>query len=93
MTTKHIALSHSKPEMGAIKEGLGIAVLKNPVEFGSKDNDPVKYIFSLSAIENEKHLGAMGELVELFNDQEFYDLLDRTDNIEEIIEYLKAIQE
>lgn len=93
VTTKHIALSHSKPEMGAIKEGLGIAVLKNPVEFGSKDNDPVKYIFSLSAIENEKHLGAMGELVELFNDQEFYDLLDRTDNIEEIIEYLKAIQE
>lgn len=89
VTTRHVALPHTKPEAGALKTGLGICVLKEAVPFGSKDNDPVKYIFSLSAIDNESHLSAMAELIELLGDKRFYDMLDHAKNTNEVLEYLK----
>lgn len=87
--TKHVAMPHAKPEAGALACALGITVLKEAVVFGNEDNDPVKYIFCLSATDNETHLCAMAELIELFNDQEFYHLLDTTSDIEEVMNYLK----
>lgn len=90
--TKHVAMPHAKPEAGALACALGIAVLKDAVVFGNEDNDPVKYIFSLSATDNETHLCAMAELVELFNDQDFYHLLDTAVNVEEVMEYLKKVK-
>lgn len=87
--TKHVALPHTKPEAGAIACALGIGVLKTPIHFGSEDNDPVKYIFSLSALDNETHLCAMAELVELINDQDFFDLLDKNEDKEAIMDYIR----
>lgn len=87
--TKHVALPHARPESGALESAIGITVLKEPIVFGSKDNDPVKYIFSLSAIDNEKHLVAMAELVELLNDDAFYNLLSHAIEPKEIIKYLR----
>ena len=46
---------------------MGIVTLKDPVEFGSADNDPVKFLFPLSAKDNDSHLGALQSLVELLN--------------------------
>lgn len=40
-----LALAHARPEEGANKLGLSVTTLKTPVNFGSKDNDPVKIIF------------------------------------------------
>lgn len=47
------------------------------------------YIFSLSAIDNESHLSAMAELIELLGDKRFYDMLDHAKNTNEVLEYLK----
>lgn len=86
--TKHVALPHTKPECGALSIALGIGVLKSPVKFGNQDNDPVKYIFSLSAIDNQTHLTAMAELLDLFNQKSFFEKLDIANNSREIMEYL-----
>lgn len=86
--TPHTALSHTKREAGALCCALGISVLKEAVEFGSEGNDPVKYIFSLSANDNETHLGAMAELVELLNCPDFFALLDTAQSAADIIAYL-----
>ena len=86
--TKHVALPHTKPECGALSIALGIGVLRSPVKFGNQDNDPVKYIFSLSAIDNQTHLTAMAELLELFNQKSFFKKLDIANNSREIMEYL-----
>ena len=86
--TKHVALPHTKPECGALSIALGIGVLRSPVKFGNQDNDPVKYIFSLSAIDNQTHLTAMAELLELFNQKSFFEKLDIANNSREIMEYL-----
>ncbi|WP_032122519.1 BglG family transcription antiterminator [Clostridium amazonitimonense] len=87
--TKHVALPHARPEAGAKDIAIGIATLENPIEFGNEDNDPVKYVFCLSAVDNNSHLRAMSELVELFEMDEFFLTLDRAKDPKEIIDFIK----
>ena len=86
--TKHIALPHTKPNAGAMRCGMGLTVLKEPVPFGSKEHDPIKYIFTLSAIDNESHIMAMSQLLEMFDDQSFFNLLSSTEDTREVLSYL-----
>ena len=90
VVTKSVALPHAKPEAGALSVALGISVLKTPIEFGNRDNDPVKYIFSLSAVDNQKHLCAMAELLEMFNTPEFFAMLDQAENSNEVMAFLSG---
>ncbi|MCC0647346.1 BglG family transcription antiterminator [Clostridioides sp. ZZV15-6598] len=88
--TKHVALPHARPEAGAKEIAIGIATLENPIEFGNDDNDPVKYVFCLSAIDNNTHLRAMSELVELLEEEEFFRVLDNAKEANEIIDFIKT---
>lgn len=88
LITKHIALLHTRPESGALSCALGIGVLKNPIVFGNEEYDPIKYVFSLSAVDNSSHLCAMAELLELFNNREFFNLLDTSNNSHIIMDYI-----
>lgn len=87
--TKSVALPHARPERGAKELAIGIATLKNPIEFGNKDNDPVKYVFCLSAKDSESHIQAMSELAELLDKEEFYKILDNATDPSEIMNYIK----
>lgn len=89
VVTKHVALPHARPEMGTKELAIGIATLENPVEFGNKDNDPVKYVFCLSAKDSESHVQAMSELAELLDQEKFYNILDNAKDPSEIIDYIK----
>lgn len=86
--TKHVAMPHTYKESGAIKNAIGIATLKTPINFGSSENDPVKYLFPLSAIDNTSHLEAIVKLSELFKDEDFFKLLDNAKNPEEVVDYI-----
>ncbi|WP_315068094.1 BglG family transcription antiterminator [uncultured Clostridium sp.] len=88
--TKHVALPHARPEAGTKEIAIGIATLENPVEFGHEDNDPVKYVFTLSAVDNNSHLRAMSELVELLEMDEFFRTLDNAKDPKEVIDFIKA---
>lgn len=88
--TKHVALPHAKPDAGAITYALGIGVLKEPIVFAKNENDPVKYIFALSAINNSSHLSAMAELTNLLNDGNFFHILDTASSPDEIMEYIRS---
>lgn len=86
--TKHVALPHARAELGAMDNAIGIATLDTPIEFGNKDNDPVKYLFCLSATDNAGHLNALAELASLFENKEFFDMLDHAIDAKEVIEFL-----
>ena len=88
--TKHVALPHTKPSSGALRCGLGLTVLKEVITFGSQEHDPIKYIFTLSAVDNESHLTAMSQLLELFNEPSFFTMMDEAETPQEVIAYIKS---
>lgn len=86
----HVALPHARPEEGAIGNALGIAALKEPVVFGNESNDPVKYIFTLSAIDDGQHLESLAQLSQLLDEPGFFEVLDRATDPQEVIDYLES---
>ncbi len=85
---QHVALPHARPEAGALESAIGVATLATPVEFGSEANDPVKYLFCLSARNNTEHLDALADLAERLEDQEFFKMLDQATDPKEVMDYL-----
>ena len=59
------AVPHSAPENGAVKMGMNLIRLKNPVNFGSEENDPIRFVCVLSAVDHKMHLRAFTNLVDL----------------------------
>lgn len=90
--TKAVALPHARPELGALQRAIGIATLADPVAFGNQENDPVKYVFFLSALDNESHLCAMSELLELLNTVDFFAMLDHAASPEAVYDYIKKFE-
>ncbi|MCX7884767.1 MAG: BglG family transcription antiterminator [Caloramator sp.] len=80
-----IVLSHARPEDGVKKLSMSLVTLKNPVNFGSELNDPVKLIITLAAIDNEAHLKALSQLMELFMNSSDMNEIYKAKTKEEII--------
>lgn len=90
--TKNVALPHAPSDAGAKELAMGITRLANPVKSGHETNDPVKYLFALSAPDGNAHLQALSEFVELLSREDFYELLAKA-NKEEIMNYIKTYEE
>lgn len=83
-----IVLSHARPEDGVKKLSLSFITLKEPINFGSEMNDPVKFIITLAAIDNTSHMKVIQKLMEfLMNDEDLNKLM----NAEETEEVIKII--
>lgn len=86
---KHIALPHASFKVGVKEKAIGITTLSNPVVSGQTANDPVKYLFCLSATDQSSHLAALSNLVELLDDEKFFQMLDQTKCPSEVMAYIK----
>ncbi len=87
--TKNIALPHAPIEAGALKLGIGFTRLKYPVISGNKANDPVLYLFPLSASDNQSHLRLLAELADLFSTPEFLQVIESVSNKKEFLNYIR----
>lgn len=65
-----VALPHARPEDGVIKASIAIARLKEPVEFGNADNDPVFLLVALAAIDHEQHIQGLSQVANILGDEE-----------------------
>lgn len=65
---KNLALAHARPEDGVNRLGLSVATIEGGINFGNEENDPVKIIFCLAAVDSYSHLNIMKELISLIND-------------------------
>jgi mannitol/fructose-specific phosphotransferase system IIA component (Ntr-type) len=83
-----IALSHARPEDGVKKLSMSIMTLKNPIEFGNEDNDPVKLLITLGAVDNETHLKVLYELMKLLNNSEDVKKIFKAKDKQEILKVL-----
>ena len=80
-----LCMPHARPEDGAIKEGVCVLKLNNPIDFMGKD---VHVFFTLSAKDNKSHLDIMKKLSEVFVNKEKLDKIINSQNEEEIKEVL-----
>ena len=70
VVTEGIAMPHARPENGALKVGMSLITLKNPIEFGNEENDPVKLVISFCSKDSKTHLKALSELMVLLDNNE-----------------------
>lgn len=85
-----IAMPHARPESGAIKIGLSLVTLKKPINFGNRENDPVRIVISLCAVDHLTHLKALSELVQLLRDEKFITTVLNSKDNKEIMEYINS---
>lgn len=83
-----IAMPHGRPESGVLKIGLSLITLKNPINFGNKENDPVKIVVCLCAIDHMTHLKALSELVQFLGDEKFISIVLNSKQASEIVNYI-----
>ena len=87
-----VALAHARPEDGVKKIGLAFMTLKNPVEFGNPDNDPVRLVIALGAVDNSSHLEVIAEMAELLIDENAMEKLYACGNAKEMAEFLRTFE-
>lgn len=88
-----IALNHARPENGVNRVSMSLITLKQPVKFGSDINDPVKLIVTLASNDNESHLKALSQLMELFmNEDDLKEIMSAT-NKEQVISIVSHYSE
>lgn len=84
-----VALPHARPDQGVIKPCMSLVTLKNPVNFGNKNNDPVKIVLSFGTIDGQMHIEALKKFARIIGDQKKLNaLMNATDfsSIQKIIE-------
>lgn len=91
--TPHIALPHAPSSSGAKELAIGFTRLKKAVVSGNEANDPVMYLFPLSAPDSESHIQVLSELAKLLSDKEFIKKLTTVKQEQELITYIKSREE
>ncbi|HBQ3450397.1 TPA: PTS sugar transporter subunit IIA [Klebsiella variicola] len=79
-----LAMPHARPEQGALRNGLSLLHIKEGISFGSTENDPVYVVIMLCARSGNEHITMIGELAELFSDQQKLERLLKADDIKAI---------
>lgn len=80
-----VAIPHARPEDGAMRVGLSVAVLAEPVEFGSKENDPVDLVFGFSTTDSDAHMDLIQALADFIEKEENCRALRDAETVEEIL--------
>jgi len=69
LIAKDLALLHARPEDGVIKQQLALSVIKQPVVFDNKEDNPVRLFITLCAKDSVSHLEMLQKLAELMMDE------------------------
>ncbi len=78
-----VAIPHAGLNDGCFKTGMSMIRLKSPVCFHAGSLDPIRYVITLSAVDQNKHLRALFHLLALLKDPSFVEKLDRVKTTEE----------
>ncbi|MBK4833163.1 PTS sugar transporter subunit IIA [Enterococcus faecium] len=68
----YFALIHARPGEGVFHQGMSLLVTKNEIDLAGK---PVRIFLVLAAKDSQSHLESLQEIMEVFMDQEKYQLI------------------
>lgn len=91
--TKGIALPHARPEEGAKKPALALIRLRNPINFGNPDNDPVGIVIAFTATDKRSHVKALAQLAKFLQKEENIKKLRETKTVDKLYQYIKEALE
>ncbi|MBM7825815.1 PTS system ascorbate-specific IIA component [Arcanobacterium pluranimalium] len=86
------ALAHSRPSPSVKTTGLSWVTLAQPVEFGSKRNDPVNVVVGLAALDHDAHIVAMSQLARLIADKSRFAQLSSLTSVDAVREAIESYE-
>lgn len=84
-----IAIAHARPEDGALAVGFSLVRLAEPIEFGSKHNDPVEFVFAFASPDKEQHITALATLADFIESGENLQRLRDASSAQEAFDVIK----
>jgi mannitol/fructose-specific phosphotransferase system IIA component (Ntr-type) len=85
-----VALPHARPEDGVYEPCMSLITLKTPVNFGNKENDPVKLVVAFGTIDKKSHIDALKKLARIIGDQEKLEALKSATEVRVVEEIIAA---
>lgn len=70
-----IAIAHALPTEGVIRPALALLTLQPPLPFGNTENDPVRLLIAIAAIDATQHVEALKEIAGVLSDPDRQKLL------------------
>lgn len=86
------AIPHSGIDEGSMKLGFNLIRLKNPVTFNAGIYDPIRYVCVINAVDKEKHLNALFNLVNLLQISEFKEALNKAKSSKDIASVIELFE-
>ena len=83
-----VAMPHSRPEDGVIKNGVSIITLEEPINFGNASNDPVKILITFAATDDDTQIDLIQDIVEVLSLEENVSKIQSAKTVEDIFEVL-----
>lgn len=85
-----LAIAHARPGDEVIKSDISIITLKDPVNFGNRQNDPVSIVFAFAAEEDTKHLSQLSILAQLLSDEKKIERIIKADKEEVLYQIINS---
>lgn len=86
-----IAFAHARPDETVKETCMSMITLKEPVNFGSKQNDPIEIVFTFGAKSGDDHLMALQDLAKFLLSEENVKFLKKEKDRAKIVEKLVNI--
>jgi ascorbate PTS system EIIA or EIIAB component len=88
-----IALAHARPSPAVRRAAISLVTLLEPVAFGHRENDPVRLVIGLAAIDEEGHVTALSTLAEFLSDEGRRDRLIGAADAGEVAQMVRAFEQ
>ena len=89
---KGMALPHADTDKGVIEEAATIVRLKNPIDFHSGYNDPVKYVVGISIKDAKSINHAIYDMMMIFGNEKVTEAMDQVQTPKEMIEFIDGME-
>ncbi len=87
-----IAMPHARPENGALKEGIAVVRLAEPVTFGHPENDPVRVVIPLVGVDADAHITVLRKLSTVLMDRDAVTTIFESDDAAQIANLFTTLQ-
>ncbi|QWT17991.1 PTS sugar transporter subunit IIA [Collinsella sp. zg1085] len=85
-----IAMPHAQANNNVSKAGICVVTLATPVAFGHEEFDPVRVLIGICAPDPQAHLAGLGELAQMFEDEDAVNKLSSCTTEDEILNVMAS---